>query len=65
MILLFDWMILRFHVKFWGCTLPETNSKFAPEHGLLLEEDEILRLGQDRPIFRGKLAVSFRDGSLC
>ena len=23
--------ILGFHVNFWGCTLPETNSKFTPE----------------------------------
>ena len=43
----------------WFVTLPETNSKFTPENGWL-EYDPFL-LGS-RPIFRGKLAVSFRDG---
>ena len=39
-------------------TLPETNSKFAPENGWL-EYDHFL-LGC--PIFRGELAVRFKEG---
>ena len=40
------------------CTLPETNSKFAPENWKMIN----FLLGRlKRPIFRGKLAVSFRE----
>ena len=40
-------------------TLPETNSKFAPKNGWL--EYKPFLLG--RPFFRGKMAVSFREGN--
>ena len=45
-------------------TLPETNSKFAPEFmdGWKLEDDPFL-LGE-RPIFRGYVPVSFRECNL-
>ena len=44
---------------FWGipfsnllsCTLPETNSKFAPENGWLEDEFQPFLLGLIRPIF--------------
>ena len=42
-------------------TLPETNSEFTPENGWL-EYDPASFWGK-RPIFRGKFAVSFREGS--
>ena len=43
-------------------TLSETKSKLAPENGWQREERRSgFLLGYDRPIFRGKLAVSFRE----
>ena len=41
-------------------TLPETNSKFAPENGCL--EDKPFLLGPG--LFSGAFAVSFREGRL-
>ena len=43
---------------FFKPTLPETNSKFAPENGWL-EYDEIFLLGQ-KSLFSVALAISFR-----
>ena len=38
------------------------NSKFAPENGWLVQMFQILWGGRQGPIFRGELAVSFREG---
>ena len=40
-------------------TIPETNSKFAPENGWLEDDPFLLAF---RPIFRGE-NVSFREGT--
>ena len=44
---------------FLGDTLPTTNSEFTPENGWLEDDPFLLKWS----IFRGKLAVSFREGS--
>ena len=49
----------NFEVKHFWCTLPESNI-FAPANGGL--EYVLLSFWGKRPIFRGKLAVSFREG---
>ena len=41
-------------------TFPETNSKFAPEN-VWLEYFLVSFWGVKRPIFRGELAVSFKE----
>ena len=40
----------------WECTLPETNSKFAPDNGWL-EYDPASFWGVKRPIFRGEVLL--------
>ena len=44
-------------------TLPETNSEFTPEKWMVGRKKPILSFWVERPIFRGKLAVSFRECS--
>lgn len=58
--------LVNFTEYFWGCflpyTLPETNGSEAPENGW--ERNMSYCFPLRRPIFRDKLAVSFKEGGI-